>query len=129
VIQIAVRQFVRKTSAKKVLKSEKNWSPFIPRYAGMRRISTKEKKMIPYKPYVRGKQVESILGIRKNMTKTGFNLNNMVPHSVRLVDPIHAMQCPAGTDCRIIVHQSFGAPWRQRHFVVIKFVCCNQICS
>ncbi len=43
VIQIVVHQFVHKTSAKK--KSyEKNRSPFIPRYAGIRRISTKEKK-------------------------------------------------------------------------------------
>ena len=25
--------------------------------------------MIPYKPYVRGKHVESILGTRENMTK------------------------------------------------------------
>jgi hypothetical protein len=49
--------------------SEKNWSPFIPRYMGIRRISTKEKKMIPYKPYVRGKHVESILGTCKNMIK------------------------------------------------------------
>ncbi len=47
VIQIVVHQFVRKTSAKKNLKSEKNQSPFIPRYAGIRRISTKEKKNDP----------------------------------------------------------------------------------
>jgi hypothetical protein len=39
----------------------KNQSPFIPRYAGICRLSTKEKKMIRYKPYVHGKQVESIL--------------------------------------------------------------------
>jgi hypothetical protein len=47
VIQIVVHQFVRKTSAKKILKSVKNWSPFIPRYVGIRRISTKEKKNDP----------------------------------------------------------------------------------
>ncbi len=47
VIQIVVHQFVCKTSAKKILKSEKKWSPFIPRYVGIRRISTKEKKIDP----------------------------------------------------------------------------------
>jgi hypothetical protein len=89
VIQIVVHQFVRKTSAKKILESEKNWSPFIPRYAGICRIIAKEKKSIPYKPYVRGKHVESILGTPKNMTKKVFDLNNTIPHSVRLVDPLH----------------------------------------
>jgi hypothetical protein len=67
VIQIVVHQFVRKTSAKKN-DLKKNWSPFTPRYAGIRRVSTKEKKLIPYKSYVRGKHVESILGTCKNMT-------------------------------------------------------------
>jgi hypothetical protein len=43
--------------------------------------------MIPCKPYVCGKHVESILGICKNMTKKVFNLNNTIPHSVRLVNP------------------------------------------
>jgi hypothetical protein len=47
VIQIVVHQFVHKMLAKKNLKSEKNWSPFIPRYTGIRRISTKEKKINP----------------------------------------------------------------------------------
>ncbi len=47
VIQIVVHQFVHKTSAKKNLKSEKNWSPFLHRYAGICRISTKEKKIDP----------------------------------------------------------------------------------
>ncbi len=47
VIQIVIHQFVCKMSAKKILKSEKNWSPFIPRYAGIRRISTEEKKIDP----------------------------------------------------------------------------------
>ncbi len=69
VIQIVVHQFVRKTSAEKILMSVKNWTPFIPRYAGICRIRTEEKKMIPGKPYVRGKHVESKLGTRKNMTK------------------------------------------------------------
>jgi hypothetical protein len=72
VIQIVVHQFVHKTSAKKNLKSEKNQSPFIPRYAQIRRIGTKEKKMIPNKPYVRKKHVESILGACKNMTKSSI---------------------------------------------------------
>jgi hypothetical protein len=44
--------------------------------------------MIPYKPYVRGKHVESILGTCKNMTKKYIHLNNTIPHSVRLVNPI-----------------------------------------
>jgi hypothetical protein len=43
--------------------------------------------MISYKPYVREKHVESKLGTCKNMTKKVFNLNNTIPHSVRLVDP------------------------------------------
>ena len=47
VIQIVVHQFVRKTSTEKNLKSEKTQSPFIPRYAGICRISTKEKKINP----------------------------------------------------------------------------------
>ncbi len=68
-IQILVHQFVRKTSAKKIPKSEKNQSPFIPRYVQIRRISTKEKKMIPYKPNICKKHIESILGTPKNMTK------------------------------------------------------------
>ncbi len=55
VIQIVVHQFVHKTSAEKNPKSEKNWSPFIPRYAWICKNSTKEKNMIPYKPYVRKK--------------------------------------------------------------------------
>ncbi len=46
-IQIVVHQFVCKTSTKKNLKSEKHWSPFIPRYAWICRISTKEKKIDP----------------------------------------------------------------------------------
>jgi hypothetical protein len=48
----------------------------------------RRKKLIPYKPYVCGKHVESILGTRKNMTKKVFNLNNTIPHSVRLVNPL-----------------------------------------
>jgi hypothetical protein len=44
--------------------------------------------MIPYKPFVRGKHVESILGTCKNMTKKVFNFNNMIPHSVRLFNPL-----------------------------------------
>jgi hypothetical protein len=48
----------------------------------------RRKRMIPYKPYVLGKHKESILGTCKNMTKKVFNLNNMIPHSVHLVDPL-----------------------------------------
>jgi hypothetical protein len=50
VIQIAVHQFVHKTSATKNLKSEKNQPPFIPRYAGILRISTKDKKLSHINP-------------------------------------------------------------------------------
>jgi hypothetical protein len=50
----------------------------------------RRKKLIPYKPYVRGKHVESILGTRENMTKKVFILNNTIPHSVHLVDPFGA---------------------------------------
>ena len=57
-----------KRAPKKIL-SEKNQSPFIPRYAGIRRISTKENKIDPHKPYVHGKHLESILGICKNRAK------------------------------------------------------------
>ncbi len=67
VIQIVVHQFVHKTSAKKILK--KNGPPLSP---GMREYVEsvlRSKKLIPYKPYVRRKHVESILGTRENMTK------------------------------------------------------------
>ncbi len=47
VIHIVIHQFVRKTTAKNKPKSEKKWSPFTPRYAGICRISTKEKKIDP----------------------------------------------------------------------------------
>jgi hypothetical protein len=49
--------------------------------------------MIPYEPYVWEKHVESILGTRKNLTKKVFNLNNTIPHSVRLVNPKFKIQC------------------------------------
>jgi hypothetical protein len=52
VIQIVVHQFVHKMTDKKIHKSEKNWSPLILRYTGIRRISTKEKKSILLKPHV-----------------------------------------------------------------------------
>ncbi len=86
-IQIVVRQFVHKMSAEKKSKSEKNQSPFIPRYAQILRISTKEKKMIPYKPYVRKKHVELILGTFLIHEKKLFNLNTTICDSVLLVDP------------------------------------------
>ncbi len=86
-IQIVVHQFVRKMSTEKKSYLKKIGPPFIPRYAGIDRISTKEKILIPYKPHVHGKHIKSILGTRKNMTKKVFSLNNTIPHSVRLVDP------------------------------------------
>ncbi len=49
VIQIVIHQFVRKTSTQKN-DSEKNQFPFIPRYAGICRISTKEKKQSSISP-------------------------------------------------------------------------------
>jgi hypothetical protein len=91
VIQIVVHQFVRKMSAEKIL-SVKKWSPFIPRYMGICRISTKEKKMIPYKPYVCGKHVESIPGTRKNMTKTIIQLEKCNPTQCMFSRPL--MVCP-----------------------------------
>jgi hypothetical protein len=86
VIQIVVHQFVHEMSAEKNPKSEKNRFPFIPRYAQIRRISTKEKKMIPYKPYVCKKHVESILGTFLTHEKK-INLNTMICDSVHLVGP------------------------------------------
>ncbi len=59
--------------------------------------------MIPYKPYVCGKHVDSILGICKNMTKKVFNLNNTIPHSVHLVGPLMVLK----TFCsQINLHQA-----------------------
>ncbi len=69
VIQIVVHQFVRKMSTKKNPKSE-NIDPLLS--PGMRKYVEsvlRRKKLIPYKPYVCKKHVESILGTCKNMTK------------------------------------------------------------
>ncbi len=89
-IQIVVHQFVHKTSAKKIPKSEHNQSPFIPSYTQIRRISTKEKKLIPYKPYVRKKHVESILGTFLTHEKKLFNVNTTICDSVPLADPLYS---------------------------------------
>ena len=62
VIQIVVHQFVCKTSTKKNPKSEKinpSLSPGTHKYV---ESVLRRKKLIPYKPYVRKKHVESILG-------------------------------------------------------------------
>ncbi len=83
VIQIVVHQFVHKTSAEKNPKSKKNWSLFIPRYAQIRRISTKEKKSIPYKPYVCQKYVESILGTF--LTVENKNIQYVLPLEQELI--------------------------------------------
>jgi hypothetical protein len=88
-MQVVVHQFVHKTSAGKKIISLKKIGPLLS--LGTREYVEsvlRRKKMIPYKPYVCGKHVESILGICKNMTKKVFNLNNTIPHSVRLVNPI-----------------------------------------
>ncbi len=69
VIQIVVHQFVHKTSATKKSCLKKIGPPLSP---GMREYVEsvlRRKKLIPYKPYVRRKLVESILGTCKNMTK------------------------------------------------------------
>jgi hypothetical protein len=69
VIQVVVHQFVHKMSAKKSLRSEKNGPPLSP---GMREYIEsvlRRKKLIPYKPYIHGKHIQSILGTCKNMTK------------------------------------------------------------
>ncbi len=55
---------------KKFLKSEKKWSPLIQRYAGMHKISTKERRL-------HAKHMEIIV----------YNLNNTIPHNVHLVEP------------------------------------------
>ncbi len=70
-----------------ILKSEKIGPPIS---QGMREYIEsvlRRKKSIPYKPCVRRKHVESILGTRKYMTKKVFNLKNTIPYSVHLVDP------------------------------------------
>jgi hypothetical protein len=63
-----------KMSAKKIHKAVYNRSPLIPRYAGIRRTSTKESRLHA-----------------KHMEKNVSNLNNTIPHSERLVDPTLAM--------------------------------------
>jgi hypothetical protein len=66
VIQIVVHQFVHKTSAKKSLSLKKIGPPLSPGTREYVESVLTRKKMIPYKPYIRGKQVESTC---KNMTK------------------------------------------------------------
>ncbi len=69
VIQIVVHQFVHKTSTKKILSLEKIDPPLSPGTGKYVESVLRRKKMIPYKPYVHKKHVESILGTRKNLTK------------------------------------------------------------
>ncbi len=69
VIQIVVHQFVRKMSAKKILSLKKIGPPLSPGTREYVELVLRRKKLIPYKLYVRGKQVESILGTCKNMIK------------------------------------------------------------
>ncbi len=76
-IQIVVHQFVRKMSAKKNSCLKKNGPPLSPGMWEYVESVLRRKKLIPYKPYVCGKHVQSILGTCKNMTKKVFNLNNM----------------------------------------------------
>jgi hypothetical protein len=69
VIQIVVHQFVCKTSTEKKSKSEKNNPPLSPGTCKCVESVLRRKKLIPYKPYLRKKHVESILGTRENLTK------------------------------------------------------------
>jgi hypothetical protein len=48
----------------------------------------RRKKLIPYKPYVREKHVESILGAFLTHEKNIYNLNTMICDSVHLVNPL-----------------------------------------
>jgi hypothetical protein len=86
---MVLHQFTHKASAKKILQSEKIGPPLSPGTREYTESVLRRKKLIPCKPYVCGKHVESILGTRKNLTKKVFNLNNTIPHSVRLVNPLH----------------------------------------
>jgi hypothetical protein len=88
VIQIVVHQYVCKTSTKKNSCLKKLNPPLSPGTRKYVESELRRKKLIPYKPYIRKKHVESIPGTNKNMTKKVFNLNNTIPHSVRLVDPL-----------------------------------------
>jgi hypothetical protein len=88
-MQIVVHQFVHKTSTKKISSLKKIGPPLSPGMQEYVESVLRRKKLIPYKPYVRGKHIGSTLGTCKNMTKKVFNLNNTIPHSVRLVDPFH----------------------------------------
>jgi hypothetical protein len=69
VIQIVVHQFVCKTSAKKFKSLKKIGPPLSPGMQEYVESVLRRKKSILYKPYVRRKHVESILGTCKNMTK------------------------------------------------------------
>jgi hypothetical protein len=51
--------------------------------------------MIPYKPYVRVKHVESILGTRENMAKKVFNLINTCIFSRPLLQTSFKGKCPS----------------------------------
>ncbi len=104
IIQIVVHQFVHKMSTEKKSCLKKNGPTLSPGTREYIESVLRRKKLIPYKPYVRGKHVESILGICKNMTKKVFNLNNTIPHSVHLVDPYHwcKLQCTVVLDLPLL---------------------------
>ncbi len=61
-MQIVVHQFVHKTSAKKNLSLQKVDPPLSPGTHEYVESVLRRKKLIPYKPYVCEKHVESILG-------------------------------------------------------------------
>ncbi len=83
-----------KRAPKKSLSLKKIGPPLLPVTQKYVESVPRRKKSIPYKLHVRRKQVESILGTWKNMTKNIFNVNNRIPHSVCLVDPLQQWQKP-----------------------------------
>jgi hypothetical protein len=69
VIQIVVHKFVHKSSTEKILSLKKIGPPLSPGMREYIELVLRRKELIPYKPYVCRKHVESILGTCKNMTK------------------------------------------------------------
>ncbi len=110
VIQIVVHQFVHKWVPKKILTSENNWSPLIPRYGQIRRISTKEKIMIPYKTYIHKRHVESILGTLKNISENRIQFEYYNPKQCTFCQP-HQCCIWTGTHAfRVVPFSGFKLP-------------------
>jgi hypothetical protein len=60
----------------------------------IRRISTKEEKLIPYKTYVRKKHVESILGTCENMTEHSIQFEYYDPTQCTFSRPLNLLNYP-----------------------------------